>query len=73
MLSFLDRFPLPLLIFLAVLMAAAPFYPEPHLWQKLKMLFSGTLTQPIDVFDLFFHSAGLLLVGLKLVRMRAEE
>lgn len=69
----LDRLPLSLLLPLALLLAAAPFYPEPHLWQKFKMLLEGTLTRPEDVFDVFFHSAGLILVGLKLLRMRHTE
>jgi hypothetical protein len=32
----------------------------------------GTLTRPADIFDVVFHSAGFLLVGLKLYRMRAQ-
>ena len=39
----------------AVLMGLAPFAPEPHLLEKLRMLFSGDLSRPIDIFDLFLH------------------
>jgi hypothetical protein len=51
-------------------MALAPFYPQPHLWQKLQMLINGELNKPIDVFDLFWHSVGLVILALKLVRIR---
>lgn len=50
-------------------MGLAPFAPEPHLWQKLKMLAAGTLTRPMDIFDLVLHGALPLLLGLRLVRM----
>jgi hypothetical protein len=52
-----------------VMLALAPFYPLPHLVQKLQMLFNGVLTRPLDIFDLFFHSSGLILIALKLVRL----
>ncbi|MGB5540380.1 MAG: RND transporter [Gammaproteobacteria bacterium] len=64
--QWLDRIPLALLLPLAVVLALAPFTPEPHLLEKLRMLFSGTLTRPIDIFDLFLHGTPLLLVILKL-------
>jgi hypothetical protein len=65
--KWLDRIPLSLLLPLAVVMALAPFSPEPHLWEKLKMLASGTLVRPIDIFDLFLHGTPLLLLALKLL------
>ncbi|MDZ4700078.1 MAG: hypothetical protein SH809_10265 [Rhodothermales bacterium] len=66
--GWLDRIPLTLLIVGATLMALAPFYPEPHLWQKARMLFAGELTRPEDIFDVLFHSALLILVGIKVKR-----
>ena len=66
----LDQVPLGMIAIIALLLALAPFSPEPHLWEKLKMLAAGTLTRPIDIFDLFLHGAPLLLLGLKLWRMR---
>jgi hypothetical protein len=63
----LDRIPLSLLLPLALVMALAPFVPEPHLWEKLKMLAAGTLVKPIDIFDLFLHGTPLLLIALKLL------
>ena len=65
----LDRIPLSILMPIALVLAVAPFVPEPHLWEKLKMLFDGTLQKPIDIFDLFLHGTPLLLLLLKLARM----
>lgn len=45
----------------------APFVPEPHIWEKLKMLFSGTLARPIDIFDLLMHGAPFIVAAMKLV------
>jgi len=47
--------------------------PEPHLWQKLKMLFAGTLTRPVDIFDLFLHGTPLVLLVLKLMRLARQK
>ena len=64
----LDRIPLWLLAVGAVFMALAPFVPEPHLWRDLTWLFSGELTRPADVFDLFWHGALPVLLIVRLVR-----
>jgi hypothetical protein len=64
----LDRLPLAPLAVVAVLMALAPFFPEPHLWEKLKMLSRGDLTRPLDIFDLVMHATPLVLLALKLLR-----
>ena len=61
----LDNIPYMMLVPLAIFLALAPFAPEPHLWEKLKMLFSGTLLRPIDIFDLFLHGTPLLVLLLK--------
>jgi hypothetical protein len=67
--AWLDKTPLGLLVLLALLLGLAPFLPEPHLWEKLKMLAAGTLLRPIDVFDLVLHAAPWFLLVLKLVRL----
>ena len=67
--AWLDRIPLVILVPLALLLGLAPFLPEPHLWEKLKMLAAGTLSRPIDIFDLVYHGAPVLLLALKLARM----
>ena len=65
---FLDKIPLLPLAVAAVALGLAPFVPEPHLWQKLKMLADGTLTRPLDIFDLVFHAALPALLIVKLAR-----
>ncbi len=67
-LAWLDRFPLGLLVIGALLLGLAPFMPEPHLWEKLKMLAAGTLARPIDIFDLLLHASLPVLLVLKLIR-----
>ena len=65
----LDQFSWPILIILCLTLGLAPFFPEPHIWEKLKMLASGTLVKPIDIFDLLMHAAPFLIAGLKLAVM----
>ena len=52
--AFLDKIPYSILIVGALLIILAPFKPMPHVLEKLIMLKNGTLTKPIDIFDLFF-------------------
>ncbi|MCP4994194.1 MAG: RND transporter [Gammaproteobacteria bacterium] len=68
--TWLDEIPLIILVLACLLLGLAPFVPEPHIWEKLKMLISGTLTRPIDIFDLILHGAPFVLLILKLVRMK---
>lgn len=68
--KWLDKIPLTTLLIIAILLGLAPFTPEPHLWQKLKMLAAGELVKPIDIFDLFLHGTPVVLLVLKLLRMR---
>ena len=68
--KWLDSVPMALLLPLAIVLALAPFTPEPHLWEKLKLLSAGELNKPIDIFDLLLHGTPLLLVILKLVTGR---
>ena len=68
MLNWIDRIPISTLVLASLLLGLAPFVPEPHLWEKLKMLAAGTLSRPIDIFDLFMHGAPAVLLALRLVR-----
>lgn len=70
MLAWLDRIAYAPLIFAALALGLAPFVPEPHLWEKLKMLAAGELTRPIDIFDLFMHGAPAVLLLVKYLRAR---
>ena len=71
--QFIDRFPLPLLLVLTVFMLGAPFVPEPHLVEKMRMLADGALTRPLDIFDVFWHLLPATLLMLKLVRRRGNS
>ena len=66
--AWLDQFSLTLIILACVLLGLAPFFPEPHIWEKLKMLAAGDLTRAIDMFDLAMHGAPWLLLGAKAIR-----
>ncbi len=65
----LDRIPLGFAIIAALTLGLAPFVPEPHIVEKLRMLAKGTLVRPIDIFDLLFHAAPWLVLVAKLARM----
>lgn len=65
----IDRLPLPLLLIAALTLGLAPFVPEPHVWEKLRMLAAGELSRPIDIFDLLLHGAPWVLLALKLLRL----
>ena len=62
----LDAVPLPVAIVLALTLGLAPFLPEPHLVSKLRMLVSGELVRPTDIFDLALHGAPWVLLAAKL-------
>ncbi|MDH5445643.1 MAG: RND transporter [Gammaproteobacteria bacterium] len=68
-LAWLDNISLPPLLIIAGLLGLAPFVPEPHVWEKLKMLSAGNLSKPLDIFDLLLHGTPWILLGLKLIRM----
>lgn len=68
MLKLLDAMPYLPLILLAVFLLLAPFRPMPHVVEKLIMLKNGTLTRPLDIFDLLFHLAPTIVLLLKWVR-----
>jgi hypothetical protein len=71
--GWLDRAPLPLLVLATLLLGLAPFLPEPHLWQKLKMLMAGELTRPLDVFDLLLHATPAVLLVIRLIRQYVAD
>ena len=73
MLSWVDKLPVKPLLVVAVFFALAPFKPEPHLFEKLRMLSEGVLTRPIDIFDLFMHSFPLVLLAIRLIRIQTNK
>ena len=61
----LDKLPWDILIIGSLLLGLAPFLPEPHLWEKMRMLYLGELSRPIDIFDLFMHGTLPFLLLIK--------
>jgi len=66
--AWLDRIPLVPLAVAAIFLGLAPFVPEPHLVEKLRMLAHGELTRALDIFDLLLHVTPAVVLLLKLVR-----
>ncbi len=63
--KFLNSIPYPALVLAAVLLGLAPFQPEPHVVEKMRLLLSGTLVRPLDMFDLLMHLGPALLLLVK--------
>jgi len=63
--KWLDYLPWHILIIGSLTLGLAPFVPEPHLVEKLRMLWQGTLQRPIDILDLIMHAVFPLLLLLK--------
>jgi len=57
-----------ILIPLALLLGLAPFYPQPHLVEKIGMLMAGTLKKPIDIFDLIWHVWPFVLLAYRILQ-----
>ena len=66
--EFLDQISWPIVVLACATLGLAPFVPEPHIWEKLKMLFAGTLVKPTDIFDFLMHGAPFVLLRAKLLR-----
>ncbi|PIE66547.1 MAG: RND transporter [Desulfobacterales bacterium] len=73
---FIQHLPLTIVLLAVLTVGLAPFTPEPHVVEKIKMLVAGTLTRPIDIFDLLFHLTPFVLLVLKvytILRNPAEK
>ncbi len=66
--EFIDKAPFSFFILFALTLGLAPFFPEPHLVEKVRMLLNGHLQKPIDIFDLFFHLTPWVLLVVKVYR-----
>lgn len=62
----LIKIPVFQLALISLMLGLAPFVPEPHLFEKVKMLLAGNLIKPIDIFDLLMHGTPVVLLVLKL-------
>lgn len=66
----LDALPYSVLLMICLTWGLAPFLPEPHIWEKLKMLAAGELVRPLDIFDLVLHGLPWLVLIAKLALTR---
>lgn len=65
MINMIKKMPWLLLIAGSLTLGLAPFVPQPHLFEKIQMLFNGNLTNIVDIFDLVMHGIFPLLLILK--------
>jgi hypothetical protein len=56
------------LIPLALLLGLAPYFPQPHIVEKVRMLAAGTLKRPLDIFDLCWHAWPFAMLAYRLAR-----
>jgi hypothetical protein len=68
----LDKVSWTIILLASATLGLAPFTPEPHVWEKLKMLVSGDLSRGIDWLDLTMHGAPFLVLALKAARESAK-
>lgn len=68
-----DRIPWWMIAALCLTLGLAPFFPEPHIWEKLKMLLTGQLVRPIDIFDFAYHGLPWMVGIAKFVRLVARQ
>ena len=68
----LGKIPLFPLLILTVFLGLAPFVPEPHAWEKLKMLMAGTLNKPVDILDFLMHLSPAVLLLVKILFQKSD-
>jgi len=61
------KLPVTHLLIASLFLGLAPFVPEPHLVEKLRLLLQGQLQRPLDIFDLGMHGLPVLLLILRLL------
>lgn len=71
--KFIDNIPIGILLILCIILGLAPFVPEPHLLEKIRMLGEGKLNKAIDIFDLLYHGGPFILVIIRLFRLKKRE
>jgi hypothetical protein len=69
----LSNLPWMLVAVLCATLGLAPFHPEPHIWEKLKLLAAGDLVRPIDWLDLGLHGLPWALALAKLACMISRK
>ncbi|OIP41733.1 MAG: RND transporter [Deltaproteobacteria bacterium CG2_30_63_29] len=71
MVEFIEKVDWVIVIIGCLTLGLAPFTPEPHIVEKLRMLFQGNLVRPIDWFDFVFHGIPwFFLIAKVILRFR---
>lgn len=54
---------LRVILILCLTLGLAPYFPEPHIWGKIKWIWGGAVgMKPMDFFDFVFHGAPFFLL-----------
>ena len=54
---------LRLILILCLTLGLAPYFPEPHIWGKIKWILGGGVgMKPMDYFDFLFNGAPFFLL-----------
>ncbi|WP_317045084.1 hypothetical protein [Aequorivita viscosa] len=64
-----------LILLLCLTLGLAPFFPEPHIWGKIKWIAGGAVgMKAADWFDVLFHGIPfLLLLRLLIVKLKKSK
>lgn len=64
-----------IVILLCLILGLAPFFPEPHIWGKLKWIIGGAVgMKPMDWFDVLLHGfPWLLLIRLVILKFKSKR
>lgn len=64
-----------IVILLCLILGLAPFFPEPHIWGKLKWIIGGAVgMKPLDWFDVLLHGfPWLLLIRLVILKFKSKR
>lgn len=68
----ISKIPLSLIVIACLTIGLAPFFPVPHVWEKLTLLAQGALSRPIDIFDLLLHGTPWVLLILSLLLVHSK-
>ncbi len=72
-LAWLRQLDTRILLIGCVIPGLLPFYPQPHLLEKITMLYMGSLKTPIDFLDLLMHGFFPSMLVLKLLFGRGKS
>ena len=67
------KLPWSMIILFCLTLGLAPFFPIPHMWEKLKMFSSGTLVRQNRLVRFIMHAAPWILLLIKIVLTMKEN